>query len=546
MTITGTTGDDIRNGTSGKDVFNMSQGGHDTVDGKGGADVFKFGDTFESLDVVEGGAGRDKLILDGDYSASLSIVSTMMHSVEVLSFVAGNDYSFRLFDDVVGSGKTLTIDGSNLAVADILTIDAGFMTAASADTTLVVKAGAGTLFFTAGAGANRFVGGSNFSSVIFGDNFDKHDRLDGGTAGGSNSLHLVGDYSAGLTITSKMLKNFDEIRMDDGFSYKLKLGDGVVAAGKSMEVNSSVTTGHSFTFNGSAETDGGYRISLNSGDSNITTGAQHDFVDIRSGANTVDMGDGDDQLQSGGYLNADDRLDGGAGNDEIDFNGDFSAGLVISDGMVTNFEFFYINGGFSYNFTMADAVVAAGQSLGISASSLGVVDVLTIDASAETDGTYEITGGDANDVIVGGQSGNTIAGNFGADVMTAGAGKDVFRYFTGDPDESTSTGHDIINGFDAAHDKFDIETAVGAVDGAVTSGQLRANHFDSDLAAAIDGGHLASGHAVLFTPDSGNLAGHTFLIIDRATADGYQAGADYVIELVGATHTANLDADNFI
>jgi hypothetical protein len=43
---------------------------------------------------------------------------------------------------------------------------------------------------------------------------------------------------------------------------------------------------------------------------------------------------------------------------------------------------------------------------------------------------------------------------------------------------------------------------------------------------------------VLFTPDGGNLAGHTFLVVDVNGAAGYQAGQDYVFQLDSGTHLA--------
>ena len=50
--------------------------------------------------------------------------------------------------------------------------------------------------------------------------------------------------------------------------------------------------------------------------------------------------------------------------------------------------------------------------------------------------------------------------------------------------------------------------------------------------------------AVLFTPNAGGLAGHTFLIVDANGTAGYQAGADYVIDVTGITGT--LGHSNFI
>ena len=62
--------------------------------------------------------------------------------------------------------------------------------------------------------------------------------------------------------------------------------------------------------------------------------------------------------------------------------------------------------------------------------------------------------------------------------------------------------------------------------------------FNSDLSHAADAAHLGKHHAVLFTPDSGDLSGTTFLVIDTNGVAGYQAGADLVIQLVSPVISA--------
>ena len=65
---------------------------------------------------------------------------------------------------------------------------------------------------------------------------------------------------------------------------------------------------------------------------------------------------------------------------------------------------------------------------------------------------------------------------------------------------------------------------------------MSAASVDAGLAAAIGPSQLAGHHAVLFTPTSGDLAGHNFLIVDANGTAGYQSGQDFVIDL----HSANL------
>ncbi len=59
-------------------------------------------------------------------------------------------------------------------------------------------------------------------------------------------------------------------------------------------------------------------------------------------------------------------------------------------------------------------------------------------------------------------------------------------------------------------------------------------------------GQLAAGHAVLFTPTSGDDAGHTFLIVDVNGDAGYQGGEDFVIDLHAAKHIGDIAIGDFI
>ena len=87
---------------------------------------------------------------------------------------------------------------------------------------------------------------------------------------------------------------------------------------------------------------------------------------------------------------------------------------------------------------------------------------------------------------------------------------------------------------------------MSGIDSLVAGGMLTKAHFDSNLAAAADAGHLGAHHAVLFTPDSGNLSGKTFLIVDLNGVAGYQAGGDLVIDITGATNLGSLGTGDFI
>jgi len=99
-----------------------------------------------------------------------------------------------------------------------------------------------------------------------------------------------------------------------------------------------------------------------------------------------------------------------------------------------------------------------------------------------------------------------------------------------------SIGHDVLTGVDFGSDRFEMNSLAplpSAIDTAITTGHLDAATFDSDLSTDVFAGNLGAGHAVLFTADSGDFAGHTFLIVDINFIAGYQNGSDLVIDVTG-------------
>lgn len=158
-----------------------------------------------------------------------------------------------------------------------------------------------------------------------------------------------------------------------------------------------------------------------------------------------------------------------------------------------------------------------------------------------------ILGFGGDDAITCGAGKNGLVGGAGNDLLDGGAGRDFFIY-TGVSD-SGGTAHDTIVGFDARKDKFDLpfNTSVTGIDASVATGQLRSDHFATDVKAAVGVAQLAAHHAVLFTPTTGDLAGHTFLVVDANGNAGFQTGdKDYVFDLTDADNLGSLNTADFI
>jgi FG-GAP repeat/RTX calcium-binding nonapeptide repeat (4 copies) len=155
-----------------------------------------------------------------------------------------------------------------------------------------------------------------------------------------------------------------------------------------------------------------------------------------------------------------------------------------------------------------------------------------------------IHGGDFDDTLSGLGGNDTLIGGRGSDLLRGGVGADQFVYT--EASNSSSLSHDTIARANFAADKFDTPSAVTGIDAGIDVGTLSKVSFDGDLASAVDAGHLAANHAVLFTPNTGGLAGRTFLIVDVNGVAGYQAGDDLVIQLTHAQNLGALGAEDFI
>jgi hypothetical protein len=245
---------------------------------------------------------------------------------------------------------------------------------------------------------------------------------------------------------------------------------------------------------------------INAAARTILTDAEVDRLALGSGS--------DDQLILGGDLLSRGNSEGGA---------------MSLAGFGDMFEEISLLPGSSYDLATIDGNVGAGHRLIVYGMALDAGHHLTFDGSAETDGHFVVVGGAGDDSLTGGHGADVLNGGGGADLLAGGAGADKFTYFSAA--ESTGAHHDTILDFTFGEDVIDLPVSVQALDAAVSKGALSQGSFDADLSAVLGGSVLGAAHALFFTPDSGALAGHHFLVVDGNGQAGYQAGADFVIEL---------------
>jgi len=165
----------------------------------------------------------------------------------------------------------------------------------------------------------------------------------------------------------------------------------------------------------------------------------------------INANDGNDIIAMQAFLTKDDSIDGGDGTDILLFT-DTSGNTDILNG-VTNVEMISIGDANGTSITTVDNLVAANKTLIVDASNISSGNSFRWDGSNETDGQFNIEGGDENDTIIGGDmndiikiSGgtNTITGGGGADTIILGTGTDTVIISAG---ESTSNGIDTIKNF---------------------------------------------------------------------------------------------------
>ena len=218
------------------------------------------------------------------------------------------------------------------------------------------------------------------------------------------------------------------------------------------------------------------------------------------------------------------------------FSGDFSAGYTLAPQSMA-LDQLSLAAGSDYNLIADARSVVAGQTLVIDAQALGAGDHAAFDGSAVTAGSFLFYGGAGDDRFFGGAGDDMVRGGGGADTLTGGGGNDRFVYLSAS--DSTGSACDTLADFDPAHDRIDLPGTVTGFDAAIQSGTLSTGSFSADLGAALSG--LGAGHAVVYAPDAGDLAGKVFLIVDGNGVAGYQAGEDYVFALP-ATALADLSA----
>ena len=511
--LDGRAGDDTLDGGDGNDDLAGSIGTN-SLQGGDGDDVIRSASL--AIDTVEGGSGVDTAIID--YS-SLTVAVTNLAGGEVafgngtdsrviltgverivITTGSGNDSITTLGgDDHIDGGAgadamaggagddTYVVDDGGDSVTEAG--GAGTDEIRSSLATYILPANVENLVaashvnhdFRGNSGNNRVIGGGGAdffrlqdggNDSVFGDlgndafyfgaAYTPDDVADGGVD--RDQVALQGNYALTLgTVTGIedliLLSGTDTRFGDPGaslYSYAITSIDSNVAAGQRLVVDGSqLVAGESFTFDGSAETNGKFILSGGDGIDTLTGGAGADGFYFRHGT----------------FWGPNDKVTGGA-NDQIGFRGDFTGAnkvvmgadqimgvvtLVLMSG--TDSRFGPAVAPTRFDIQMHDGNVGAGQRFTIDGSFLGSDETMRIDGSGETNGFFRMFGGSGADVLIGGAGNDSLRGNGGGDTLTGNGGSDRFVY--GSASESIGFPFDRILDFTPGTDKIDL-TAIDA------------------------------------------------------------------------------------
>ena len=313
--------DNIVTGSGQGDLFRLEQGGNDTANGGGGDDGFFFGAAFTIADHVDGGAGtNDQIALQGNYTLFNRLVmgADTIAGIEALVVLPGFSYDIVMNDGNVVAGGILKVQATQLAAGQSLHFDG------TAETD-------GSFLIFGGNGDDNLTGGAKDDGFYFGPSqFNGADIVNGGD-GTNNQLGLDGDYGSlgSPLVLGTNVTNVEVVVLLPGPAgtpnhFNVTTSDAFVAS-QATETIFGLQTSTGFTFDGSHEHDGAFKVYGGSGADTITGSAGADWIFGGGGADSLAGGAGNDifyydnGLQS--TLAASDTIGDFATGDKIDLSG---------------------------------------------------------------------------------------------------------------------------------------------------------------------------------------------------------------------------------
>ncbi|HYI40517.1 MAG TPA: endo alpha-1,4 polygalactosaminidase [Allosphingosinicella sp.] len=336
-TLTGGAGDDRLDGGSGNDVLRLHGAGTDTALGGIGDDILFFGATLTSADVVDGGAGVDTLVVQGNYAGGLTL-GTQIVGIENVSILAGSntslgepgtnrfDYVLTTNDANFSAGVQARINGAALLAGEDFT----FNGTAESDSSYVVYGGKGKDTLTGGPGNDIFFYAE--------ERFASGDVVNGGS--GYDGMFLRGNYTIDFTapgytglftsIENLTLTSATDERYARGggteFDYALILSNAIVNPGEQLTVSGTLLmASETMILDASLESDGFLRLFGGKSNDTLRGGGQADLIHGNLGADTLAGNGGADTFRydstaESNSASRDQVLDFTPGTDKLDLS----------------------------------------------------------------------------------------------------------------------------------------------------------------------------------------------------------------------------------
>ena len=555
-TITGGSGNDTLTGGSGGDSITAGTGS-DTLSGELGNDTFTLAAVsgLTQADVIDGGAGSDTVALTGNTAFTASNDFDNVSNIETITLANTNTaVSITTKDTLVAAGATLTLSTSTtggLTFNGAAETGGAFSITSSGASNDTITGGSDADSITCGTGTDSIAGGGGDDTITFvaGTGLTTADTVDGGS--GVDTVALTGTTAVAAT-------NFDNVSnievitvANTTTAVAITTKDALVAAGAALTLQATTLTSGVLTFDGSAETNGTFIITGGGAGDTIKGGSGNDTLDGGAGSNNITPGLGNDTVISGSGndifsfaavtgLTSADSVDGGSGTDTVALTGNTAFTAANDFDAVKNIEAITLsNTNTDVSITTKDTLVSASAALTLTnAANSGV---LTFNGSAETDGTFTVSGGTGNDVITGGAGNDTLSGGTGNDTLAGGSGNDTITSGAGSDSITGNGGADSITLGSSANDNtrqtiIYSAAADGAASGA-SSGADSVIQFDANANDATDDWiQIISTLKALLDDDSDNS-------LDYSAADGADGGNQAIVGSADQEATVLADAE---
>jgi Ca2+-binding RTX toxin-like protein len=457
-------------GGAANDTLTGGKGG-DTFIGGAGADILTGGDGFDTASYETSALGVTVNLANAGLQASAGDASgDRLAKIEGLT---GSTLDDTLTGDKVGNILS-GLDGADTlqggAGGDLLDggndIDTASYAASTKGVIVDLLAGSGSSGDSSGDTLIDIENllGSAFADALSGD--DGANKLEGGTGNDLLTGGKGGDWlDGGIGVdTASYAASEDGVTVD--LTNNANNKDGEAAGDQLFNIENIIGTTKDDDLTGDGN---GNKLGGGEGADTLDGGAGNDLLDgglagdtLEAGAgnDTLLGGDGSDTLLLGGNLTALDKIDGGAGGDDLYLDGDYSAGVVFGATTVVNIESILLGDGNSYKLTLANTSNSTG--LTVDGGALTGANALFLNGAAESVSALIATGGAGGDTLIGGAGADELTGGAGDDTLTGNGGNDLLVGGDGADTMAGGLGIDIASYKDSAAGVTIDLTIVGA------------------------------------------------------------------------------------